>query len=1194
MAFKVDAPGSVVARAAGEGTGHIIVAVQPVEGGDLIIKGGVSPVADAPATQKILVSDITAESWVFLYPSGPVGLAQLAWSADVSKVNTALPAPAPAAKPSSFTAGEATDVTISWEAVENAGGYSVVFSGKTYAAEGLSYVIEGKTTSMLDPGSYSVKVYANPGKDDIYNTQSEAGVASFAVLPAGGGGESSEFIVDSVDDLLSAIAAGKDAITLKYSDTVYEIGKLTLTAPLHLKGQTVDGKKTPVNAIITLSGEIGGSVVLSNLDITSNDAGTAASLLIDDKTDAAPVADTVAVYDSNLHGTKALYDNSGKAVSKVQYVIFKGNFITDSSAGADYIDLRAGAHHNFVFENNTVANSCRTVFRTDADHEMNTALIKNNTFYKVATNSTSKDNNGILHIRSAAGAGLYDYRLENNFFYSILIDPAALPGHANGFPKLRSASGITPSVIRNNYFFNCEETLAEYSFWKNLSKEEATREGGAILPADPCKDADNLDFTLTNGVMMNAGVGDPRWNAMAGSTPTSEISVSDVEGFLTAISAGKKTITLEAGEYDLTAIPAETVPEVASGKLTLVSPLNLIGKEGTVFKGGFIFKEGVTAFSVRDLILNGASTVDNVFEVADANVVMNSFSMKNCQVSAYKNRLFYMNVTGTVNSVEFNGNIVTGVTGADFTSGDFIDVRKGNLTVLKVQNNTFANAIRTFSRIDAAVVCGSILVQNNTFYNNCYVDNKDNNGIFHVRSTTVTSAQQVIVKDNLFAGMHRAAATPGQAQGFPKRVSKTSSAIALPVFSHNYFADVETTENNTDTEYSWWAYSPKETATAGYGVVLTAPVFADAAAGDFTVVHGLVASEKVGDPRWIRNAPAPGDPFKAANVEEFVTAMMAGKSSFLLTGESYDFTALAEASGGVVSLGLPLTIKGQSRNGVKPQVIGGLKLALLEGNFVVENLSFKGTYDDAGTSKTVSKFIEIDASTTMGDLIIRNCDFEGYGPTLVSNANTSTLGSLVITGSFVKGCANSGGDFIDFRKGGIQFIDVRDNTFANGIRTFLRVDKDVNVGGINVVNNTFYNLCSIDNKDNNGILHVRATTAAAPASLRPMSLNDAGRRILVSKNIFASMHRAVETPSNTQGFPKLVSTASETIKHPYISDNLFFDIDTTEPYSWWNTMAAEDVEAAGSVLTETPFSADPATGKFTVKSAYKGYGDTRW
>ena len=143
VAFKVDAPGSVVARASGAGIGHFVVAIQPVAGGDLIVKGGVVAIADAPATQKILISDITEESWVYVFPTGEVSLAQLAWSKDISKVNTALPAPSPVATPSSFTAGEATDVVISWEEVPNAGGYSVVFSGKTYAAEGLSYTVEG-------------------------------------------------------------------------------------------------------------------------------------------------------------------------------------------------------------------------------------------------------------------------------------------------------------------------------------------------------------------------------------------------------------------------------------------------------------------------------------------------------------------------------------------------------------------------------------------------------------------------------------------------------------------------------------------------------------------------------------------------------------------------------------------------------------------------------------------------------------------------------------------------------------------------------------------------------------------------------------------------------------------------------------------------------------------------------------------
>lgn len=247
--------------------------------------------------QKILISDIVEESLVYVYASGAVGISELAWSNDISQTNRALPAPAPKAAPESFTQGEATDITISWEPVENAGSYSVVFSGKTYAVdEGTEYVIEGKTTGMLDAGSYTVKVYANPDKNDIYNTESEAGVAAFAVLPAGGGEGGDEFIVSNAEEFLNALAAGKDAITIKYSDTPHAIGAVTVTAPLHLKGQTVNGKKTPITASFTISGNIGGSVVLNNLEVV----GDGTSVIVDDKTaDCAPVADTMSTLKLN-------------------------------------------------------------------------------------------------------------------------------------------------------------------------------------------------------------------------------------------------------------------------------------------------------------------------------------------------------------------------------------------------------------------------------------------------------------------------------------------------------------------------------------------------------------------------------------------------------------------------------------------------------------------------------------------------------------------------------------------------------------------------------------------------------------------------------------------------------------------------------------------------------------------------------
>ena len=358
-------------------------------------------------------------------------------------------------------------------------------------------------------------------------------------------------------------------------------------------------------------------------------------------------------------------------------------------------------------------------------------------------------------------------------------------------------------------------------------------DGGAIVPADPCVDAENGDFTLTNGVMMNAGVGDPRWNPAGGSTPSSEITVSDADALLTAISAGKKSITLEDGAYDLSA-----------AAVVLNSPLTLQGGKGAVVKGKFELAPGASAFTVKGITLDGAGELDNAFYVQDGASVI-SATLSDVAISGYKNRLFYQDKeTSTVGSLVISNAVVTDMG----TSGDFIDFRKGGLTALKVEKSTFANGIRTFARIDAAVVCNSIVVENNTFYNLCSVDSKDNNGIFHIRSTSVTEAGAITVRNNLFAGMHRAVEEPSNAQGFPKLVSKaTASMAAWTNYRHNYFSDVD----DSNEAYSWWAYCEKDVATDEHGVVLTCDVFKDAAAGDFTVVHDLVASEKVGDPRWI-------------------------------------------------------------------------------------------------------------------------------------------------------------------------------------------------------------------------------------------------------------------------------------------------------------------------------------------------------
>ena len=134
---------------------------------------------------------------------------------------------------------------------------------------------------MLDPGSYKVEVYANPGSDDIYNTESAPGVATFAVLPKGGEGGDTEFVVKDITELMAAIEAGKSEITLAPGS--YDLGgSLTVTAPLTLKGQ----EGAEILGGFKLSGEVGnfrledlvvnanGADILINLDNTGVNAET--------------------------------------------------------------------------------------------------------------------------------------------------------------------------------------------------------------------------------------------------------------------------------------------------------------------------------------------------------------------------------------------------------------------------------------------------------------------------------------------------------------------------------------------------------------------------------------------------------------------------------------------------------------------------------------------------------------------------------------------------------------------------------------------------------------------------------------------------------------------------------------------------------------------------------------------------------
>lgn len=725
LAFKVAGPGSVVARAAGEGTAHFYVATQPLVGGAVTVKGGVSPVADAPATQKILISDVTEPSWVFICPTGEVALAELAWSEDVSAVNTALPAPAPAANPSSFTAGEATDVVISWEAVPNAASYSVVFNGKTYAADGLQYTIESKTTSMLDAGSYTVSVFANPGSSDIYNTQSAAGVAAFAVLPKGGGDEGAELVVKDIDGLLSAIGAGKDAVTLAKGE--YDLGGvLTVSAPLALKGQ--DG--AVVKGGFKLSGAVG-NFSLENLTVDAAGQG----LFIELDNAEGVVAENVSVKNTVITGfaKSVIYASNTADKFQIDNILFDGVEVYEHGTGQGMFDLRNGKYQSFTLVNSTLTKG-RDFLRIDATCALNSVLVKNNTMYNL---NTSKNGNGIFFVR----AEVADYQVRKNL----------LLGMTSG--TVIGKAGAKVPVMSGNYFYDCNDDVF---FTGVMDKATATGGQGAVITVNPVKDAAANDFTLVNGVVISAGVGAPKWNpATVPASSGAAITVASVDEFTAAVEAGKSDIKFAAGAYDLSAAQLTLTPNMhlsAEGYAEVkVSQLNI--------------PEGELGSIVIENISFEGDGANNFINVAGAAVVRN-LTVKNCQIEKIGKSIFYANVdNASFGAVSFINVIASGLGGGQGT----IDIRKGSVGVVTVEDCTITGG-RDFIRADASRVTGAVNIVNNTFDG---VTLNNGNGVLYVRSTP----ESYVLKNNLFLNEN----------GANNLLSKASGITVPTTVANNFF-----------------------------------------------------------------------------------------------------------------------------------------------------------------------------------------------------------------------------------------------------------------------------------------------------------------------------------------------------------------------------------------------------------------------
>ena len=992
FAFKVTGPGSVIVKAEDPSgaNSHVIVGTGPLDGSTVTVKGGAAAIAESSTPVKIPITTITEECYVYVWVSGPAGISKLAWTTDVSPVNTSLPAPAPKAEPGSVTAGESTDIVISWEAVENAGGYSVMFNGKTYAVEEgeLSYTLSGTTIGMLDPGSYTVQVFANPGESDIYNTESAAGTAAFAILPKADEGGDTGTVVRNVDQLNAALAASKEEIILA-GDGTFDFSE-------------AETKSLTPMASVKLVGQDGATVTGANFSLTSASAEVAVenikfvaggqSNFIEFSADGATMT-SLKVTGTTIDGysKSVIYGNSD--ANNIGEVVFKGITVTNHGTGQGMFDFRKGEYSTIQITESTISGG-RDFIRVDGGVVNGVIDISKNTLY---TLNPANNGNGVLYVRSTSNS---TYTVTDNLFHTMTA-------------LLAKKDGVKVPSMSNNFYFGMGENV----FTGIITQEIATSGDGVVMTADPGKNAASGDFTLTSGLAMSSKVGDPRWNPSYDGGASDSFLVKSVEEFDAAIAAGKKELTfaLSGSPYNLSASPAIIVPDIrlsgeAGGKPSLILPqIDLEGDMGSII------------IENLDIIGNGGNLLNVKTAGTIDKVIIRSSSIKGLSKS-----LWYDNVGATVSALT-----ISDVNFSELGAGQgTIDIRKGSYTSVTIENSTVTGG-RDLIRADGGTITGSTAINNNTIVDAC---TGNSNGILYVRATP----ESYVVKNNLIMFSSTATKTLGK------------SGVTVPKMSANFFYNVtDDYFKHLDTDgvtYVGGGIS-KEEALAGGGVVLGSSPVKDITGGNYTLTDALALGSNVGDPDWNPNAGQVTTDITVSTAEEFLNAVSAGKTAVTLKYGTYDFRTADNSTGDIV-LEAGITIVGQTRGGKGPEILGNLQLKTGISTLVLQNLYFNGSNtignainlasavsaekvlisgcEFSGYTKSV--FYASQDGTALGTVTFdKNLVHDmGTGQGML-DIRKGTIGTLIVSNSTFY---NGGRDFLRCDAGIAGSVAIKNNTFA--------------------------------------------------------------------------------------------------------------------------------------------------------------------
>lgn len=247
----------------------------------------------------------------------------------------------------------------------------------------------------------------------------------------------------------------------------------------------------------------------------------------------------------------------------------------------------------------------------------------------------------------------------------------------------------------------------------------------------------------------------------------------------------------------------------------------------------------------------------------------------------------------------------------------------------------------------------------------------------------------------------------------------------------------------------------------------------------------------------------------------------------------------------------------------KPLVYGQLSCGTTVGSIAVKSVIFSS---DPGNVK--GQFFNATSTCNLTSLVLEDVEIRDYSNSFISSTSTSAVfGSITITDAYVHSIPGGGGDGIDVRGGTIGSLTVSNSTFANGFRSFLRMQASC-VSSFK--NCTFYKVCGLDNSNNTGLFR-----------------SSGGGTLEVSSCLF--VETGVENPTAVQAGNFCRNAGNMTATPTYSNNNI---------HGCMNLLVGLYTSASEISATElNPGFVDAPNGDFTVTNQTlidRQVGDKRW